>query len=359
MTKTSFRTAAVLFYVLIVLGATAGAEIIEQILVKVNGELFSKTELEARQVAVLQERGQLDSTALLGDAQLREMLDEVTPEIIVVVIDEMLLVQRGKELGYRLSDEQFIGILNDIKKENKIENDEQLEAALKQENMTLDDLRSSVERRMVMTRVEQNEILGRIAVSEDEARRYFDAHVSEFTTPQAVTLREILVAVPTDGKTLNVGQDEAARHKANQIRQRALAGESVEKLASELSDAPSRANAGLVGPLNIGELSPDLRELVEAMKVGEISEVLRTTRGHLLLKLESSRPPETLPFEGARDQIRDRVFTDKRQAESEKFLSRLRAEAIIEWENDEIEKAYDRGLERIKEQTNSTAPSAR
>ena len=54
----------------------------------------------------------------------------------------MLLVQRGKELGYTLSDEQFNSIVDNIKKENKIENDEQFQAALKQEGMTMADLRA-------------------------------------------------------------------------------------------------------------------------------------------------------------------------------------------------------------------------
>jgi peptidyl-prolyl cis-trans isomerase SurA len=328
----------------------ARAEIIEQILVKVNGELFTKTDLEARQVAALRQLGeQLDpASAKLGDAQLRKMVEDVTPELIVNVVDEMLMVQRGRELGYKLGDEQFSGILDNLKKENKIENDEQFLSALKQEGMTLADLRRNLERRVIVSRIEQNEILGRIAVSEEEAREYYNAHKAEFTSPQSITLREILVAAPVEGGAVNVGRDEAARDKANDIRRRALAGESFEKLAADLSDSPSRANAGLIGPLTMTELSPDLRKLIEAMKAGDVSEPLRSPRGYQVFKLESSTPPETLPFEQAREQIADRVFTDKRRAEYEKFLERLRSEAIIEWKNSEIQKAYERGLEIVK-----------
>lgn len=319
------------------------AEIIEQILVRVNGELFTKTDLETRQIAALREMGQrLDPTnANLDDAQLRKMLDQVTPELMVGVVDEMLLVQRGKELGYRLGDEQFNGILDNLKKENKIENDEQLQAALKQEGMTIADLRRNIERRMLVQRVEQNEILGRIAVSDVEAREYYDAHISEFTKPQSVTLREIFVTVPEGATAL---QDTAAREKANQIRQRANAGENFEKLAVDLSDAPSKANAGLIGPLNVGELAPEVRKLIESLKPGQISDIIRAPRGYQLLKLETSTPPETMKFEDARNQISDRVFTDKRKEEYDKFLERLRAQAIIEWKNDELKKAYEKQL---------------
>jgi peptidyl-prolyl cis-trans isomerase SurA len=168
----TLRAAGALLLAIGVAGATGRAEIIEQILVKVNGELFTKTDLETRQVAALREMGQrIDpATPNLGDAQLRQMLDEITPELMVNVIDEMLLVQRGKELGYRLGDEQFAGILDSLKKENKLETEEQFQAALKQEGISVAELRRNVERRMLVSRVEQNEILGRIAISDVEAR---------------------------------------------------------------------------------------------------------------------------------------------------------------------------------------------
>jgi parvulin-like peptidyl-prolyl isomerase len=349
MTKKTTLTTLFLFLALAGASLSVRAEIIEQILVRVNGELFTKSDLETRQIEALRAMGQrLDpATTNLDDAQLRKMLDEVTPELMVNVIDEMLLVQRGKELGYRLGDEQFTGILDGLMKENKIENDEQLKQALKQEGLTLADLRRNVERRMLVSRVEQNEILGRIAVSDVEAREYYDSHVSEFTTPQSVTLREIFVALP-EGAT--PAQDAAARDKANQIRQRAAGGESFETLVTEASDAASKANAGLIGPLNLGDLSPELRKMIEGMKPGQMTDVLRSARGHQILKLETLTPPEVMPFDKAKEQISDRVFTDKRREEYSKFLDRLRTQAIIEWKNDELKKAYERGLAEQKKQ---------
>src|ERR1700730_9403279 len=98
------------------------ADIIEQILVKVNGEIFTKTDLENRQVAVLRQKGQqIDLKTDAGNQQLRSMLNDITPRLMVDAVDEMLIVQRGKELGYKLRDEQFKTAVDNIKKENKIE----------------------------------------------------------------------------------------------------------------------------------------------------------------------------------------------------------------------------------------------
>src|SRR5438552_9364427 len=199
------------------------ADIIEQILVKVNGEIFTKTDLENAQVQSLRQRGQqIDLKSEQGDAQLRKALDEITPQLIVNVVDDMLIVQRGRELGYKLTDEQFKNAIDSIKKDNKIETDEQFQAALKQENMTMADLRRNFEKQMIRSRVEQNEVVGKVGVSEEEARKYYDAHLAEFTTAPSVTLREVLIAVPVDAKGINVGKDDDAKVKAEQIRARAL-----------------------------------------------------------------------------------------------------------------------------------------
>src|SRR5213596_3810928 len=103
--------------VLVVLAAVSAvrAEIIEQILVKVNGEIVTKSDLEQRQVAVLRQKGQaIDLKSDPNNVQLRKALDDVTPQIMVEAVDEMVVVQRGKELGYTLSEEQFKKVLGDI-----------------------------------------------------------------------------------------------------------------------------------------------------------------------------------------------------------------------------------------------------
>jgi peptidyl-prolyl cis-trans isomerase SurA len=341
---------------LMVLGAVAAVrgEIIEQILVKVNGEIFTKTDLEQRQVAALRQKGQaIDLKSDLSNAQLRKALDEVTPQIMVDAVDEMLIVQRGKELGYKLGDDQFKGVLENIKKENKMESEEQFQAALKAENMSLADLRRNLERQMIQQRVQQNEVLGKIGVTDDEARKYYESHLNEFTTPPTVTLREILVAVNGDAKVLNVAADEAAQARAEAIRKRVTSGgESFEKLAAEVSDSPSKANAGLIGPLSVNDISPDLRKLIEGMKQGDVSELVRAPRGYQILKLETITPTQTMSLEQAREQISERVFTDKRKAEFQKYLLKLRTQAIIEWKNEDVRKAFEEGLKQ------QTAPPA-
>ena len=344
MNKPRRTWAAIVLVLGVVAPGMAGADIIEQILVKVNGEIFTKTDLEARQVAALRQKGLQFDKNDVTDEQLRQALTGVTPQIMVEAVSEMLMVQRGKELGYRLTDDQFKSIVDNIRKENKLDSEERFQAALKQENMTITDLRRQIERNVIASRVQQAEVFGKIGISEDEARKYYDAHPEEFTTNASVTLREVLVSVPNDGKALNVGLDEAAKEKAEQLRARAVAGDNFEKMAADSSDAPSKANSGLIGPISVTDLSSDLRQMVEPMKGGDITQVVRTTRGYQFFKIESMTASQKMPFEQAREQISDRVFTGKRKEEYDRYLAKLRTQAIIDWKNADVKKAYEEGL---------------
>jgi parvulin-like peptidyl-prolyl isomerase len=335
--------------VAVALALVAGvrADIIEQILIKVNGEVFTKTQLEARQVSALRGLGRnFDPATDPTGAELRKALEEITPRLVVSIVDELLIEQRGRELGYSLGDEQFKTILDGIKKDNNITTDEQMQAALDQERLTLAELRRNIERSMIIQRVQQNEVISRVAVSEDEARRYYENNTDEFTKPAQVTLREIFIAVPGDGVTINVAADEAARARAEDIRRRALAGESFAALATEASDSPSKTSGGLVGPLRLDELVPELRTRLQAMKPGEVGELARTPRGYQLLQLDTLVPPEVEPFERAREEISARVLTGRRQEELFQLIQRLRSQAIIEWKNEELRRAYDLGLKQ-------------
>ena len=342
-------TAALALTLAVATGSTIGAtDIIEQILVKVNGEIITKSDLEQRQIAALRQRPEVQG--LRGDdAALAKLLSEVTPQVIVEAVDELLLLQRGKELGYAMGDEQFKGIIDNIKKENKIENDEQFAEALKGENMTMLDLRRQLEKQMLVSRVQQTEVMGKISVADEEVKAYYDAHKDEFAATPQVTLREILVAVPTTGDGVNVGLDEEARTKAGEVHKRLLAGEPFPRMAADASDSSSKANGGLLGEIPWADISPELQKELQALKVGEITQVLRTPRGYQILKVDARVDGTTKTLEEAREAVSEKVFEGKRRGEFAKYLTRMRTQAIIEWKNDEVKKAYDAGVKLQEE----------
>ena len=324
--------------------AAPQGQILEQVLVKVNGEIITKTELEARQIAALRQKN--PNFRPDNDQALQKALAEVTPGIIVDAVDEMLMVQRGKELGYTMTADRFNSIVENIKKENKIESDDALQAALKQEGMTMADLRRQLERTMLVQQVQQTEILQKLQVTDTELKAYYEARKEEFATVPQITLREITINVPTTAQGINVAQDDAAKAKAEEVRVKIVAGEPFARLAADYSDSGSKANGGLVGPLSRSDLSDDLQKAIAGLKTDDVTPVLRTTRGYQIIKIEALQTSTTKTFEDARSEIADKIANEKRQGEYLKFIARLRAEAIIDWKNDEIKKAYEVGLKQ-------------
>ena len=338
---------SVIIAVLVAVAASVSlrAEILEQVLVKVNGDFVTKTEFELRQVQELRTRPALANVSSTSP-ELQKAIAEVTPDLILDLVDNLLMVQRGRELGYAMGDEQFAGVMENIKKENRIETDEQFQQALRESGMTLADLRQEVERSMIVQRVRQVDVMEKISVTEEESRVYYEAHRNEFTTPAEIMLRELFIEVPEDSRGVNVAADDAAREQAQDIRRRLLAGEPFPQLAAEFSAAPSKANGGLVGPVKEQDLAPSLQKQINAMKVGDVGEVTRVTRGYQILKLESRSETKIRSFEDARDDISRRVADQKARGELLKYLDRLRAQATIVWKNDELKKAYELALEK-------------
>src|SRR3954469_18270669 len=219
------------------------ADVLEQVLVKVKGDILTKTALEAKQNASL--RGPInsavDAEALKNDETLKKMIAEVTPKILVDTIDEMLLMQLGKEKGYHVTDQQFKDWLTQLRKDQNLDDENKFKAALAQEGMTMDDLRRNFEKQVTVYRVQQDEVGQKLQITEEEARQYYLAHQAEFVEAPTVTLREISVDIPTSTQGgqagVNVAQDDQAQKKIEAIRARVVGGEDFAKVASEVSSS--------------------------------------------------------------------------------------------------------------------------
>jgi peptidyl-prolyl cis-trans isomerase SurA len=348
--KLKFISTAVL---LAALSVPTQAQILERVLVKVNGDILTQTELEDKQTAAIRARiggGELQPDIANNTEALKKAMDEVTPQLLVEAIDELLLLQMGKEKGYHLSDDQFKSWLENLRKEQNLQDDQKFYAALKQEGMTVDDLRKNVEKQFLVGQVQRDEVGSKLSITEEEARQYYLTHKDQFVQPATVTLREILLDVPTVSKggqaTINVGREDEVAQQAAAVRARILGGEDFAKVAAETSAAASKANGGLIGPINLAEVSPSLQELIGKMKIGDVTEPLRVTRGFQILKLESLKPAAPQPFESVRDLVADKVHDARQQVEIRRFLARVRGQAIIEWKNDDLKRLYEQQVAR-------------
>jgi parvulin-like peptidyl-prolyl isomerase len=322
-------------------------EIIQKVIVKVNGEIFTQSELEFRQIQALrdQQKQVTKPKDLSTDPALIAALSTVTPDLLLEAVDTLMIVQHGREQNMKFTDEIFKKALEDLKTGNKIPSDEALQQALKQEGMTMADLRVNIERTWFIQNVQQREIGRNMTLTEEEARQYYNTHPEQFMKPETVTLREIVVAVPNEtvaGQlSFNASIDDQAKKKIADARERAVKGEDFAKLVTEVSDSATKGTGGIIGPVATADISSTLSELLAKMKPGDITEPLRTRAGYQIIKLEARVSAQPEAFEKSRNQISQHILDSRFDAERAKFLEKLRLQAVIEWKDDGYKKMYE------------------
>jgi peptidyl-prolyl cis-trans isomerase SurA len=322
--------------------------VIQRVLVKVNGEPFTQKDLEERQIEFLQQTGQGN---LQGD-ELNRVVAQIMPELIVSAVDELLLLQRGREAGYSLSDAQFGEMLENIKADNNM-NDAQFQAALDQEGLTLTQLRERLNRSFIIREVQQRDVLGQLSLTQQELRQYYQQHPDEFVTPPSVTLREIFILVPQpEGRggqpqLFAPAAAQAAEAKIKALHERAVQGQDFEALVAEESEGASKASGGLIGPIDVSELATGIREALESMEPGDITPPIRSPRGFQILKLEARTGAEPRPFDDVRDEIAQSVGESRLDVETATYLRTLRTQAFLDWKRDDLRLMYEQRLAEI------------
>jgi parvulin-like peptidyl-prolyl isomerase len=331
--------------------------IIQKVIVKVNGEIFTQTELEFEQIQALKQQNQaVQSGETLTDARIAAALAPITPALLVNAVDELLLVQHGRELGAKFTEDRFKTAIDTLKSANKdqldqyakannVTSDQAFDALLKEEGMTVAQLRVRVERAFFEQVVSQKELAKSMTLTEEEAKQYYNTHKSEFLKPATVSVREIFVNVPTtmvnNQATVSAGADDDAKAKITAARERALKGEDFVALVNEVSDSSTKSNGGLMGPVPLTDLNPAIATAIEKLKPGEISEPLRRAGGYQILKLETRVEAEPETLEKSKDEIAQKILDSRLEVEKAKFIQKLLTQAVIEWKDDNFKQMYE------------------
>lgn len=296
---------------LVLLAAPAPAEIVERVIAKVNGDIITQSEFEARQVAAVRD-------ARVPPERIEFFLRENNARILQEAIDELLLLQKAYELGMRLRPEYIREVIEGIKKENNIESDEALQEQLRREGMSLDDLKRNIERSVLVRQVRARELESKVGVSEVDARAEYEARKADFTRPATLRLQEIVLKGP------------GARERAHEIVARARSGEEFASLARAHSVSPTRDSGGDLGRLARGELNPELERIAFSLEPGGVSEPIPTADTFRILRVVEKTEASLIPFEEAKADILGRLSQARFAEVYERYMEGLRKDALID-----------------------------
>lgn len=175
----------------------------------------------------------------------------------------------------------------------------------------------------------KKEVSDKISVKEDDVEAYYRSHKEEFTEPETVRARHILVKVEPSASEED---KKKAREKAEDILKKARAGEDFSRLASEFSDDPgSKAKGGDLGFFSKGRMVPEFEKAAFALKPGALSSIVETQFGFHIIKVEEKKESFLEPYDKVKDRIRDKALNQKRNAQISEFIEKAMKDAGVEF----------------------------
>jgi peptidyl-prolyl cis-trans isomerase SurA len=246
-------------------------------------------------------------------------------ELIATLINEQLLLQKGKELDLtdRVEAEVNRRML-DVAKQNGVNSIEKLNQAMTEAGFDPTTTRQTMRVEIMKQAVLESEVDSKIfyGITPEEARRYFDQHKDKFRKPETVELSEIFLSLA--GKS-----DTEVRAHADRLVTQLRAGADFKALATAESDrSNARQDGGKVGLFEVTNLRPDIAAAIKNVKASGVSDPLRSDEGYQILRVDARTAGSDTPTFND-NQVREAITAERSPKEREAYLQTLRNDAYV------------------------------
>jgi peptidyl-prolyl cis-trans isomerase SurA len=347
----------------------AAQTVIEDIVARVNDSIITRSDLQRSRDQVQTElKQQAPGTA---DQQFAAREKDLLRDLI----DQKLLLQKGKDAGIS-GDTQVIKRLDELRKSMNLETMEDMEKAAQSQGVSFEDFKENLRTNIVTQQVISQEVGKQVKILPAEVTQYYVTHKKEMEQPEQVRLAEILVSTeakpeepkagtakpadakpadavaaaptPTEAKSANsqagtpaqppvqanpadeAAKEVAAEAKAKQLLDSIRKGAKFEDVAKKSSDGPTADQGGDLGFFKRGTLAKELEDKTFAMKPGDVSDVIKTKQGFIILKVLQHDVAGVPPQKDVENQIYEALYYEKLQPTLRSFLTKLREEAYID-----------------------------
>jgi peptidyl-prolyl cis-trans isomerase SurA len=300
----------------------ADIALVEEIIAKVNGDIVTRSEIERgrKQIeAELRQKG-------VAGPEFEKQLTDRAKSVLSERIDQLLLVQKGREMNINV-DPEVSKYIAQLQLESKIADQEKFQAYVREQSgQPYEDFRNDIRNGILTRRVINQEVSGRLNIPRADVQKYYEEHKSEFIREEQVFLREILVS--TEGK--DAKGVAAAEAKAKTLSTRAKKGEKFGELARDNSDAATGKQMGELGAFKRGQLDKKIEEIVFKEDRGFVTDPIRIAAGYLILKVEERFKAGQAPFEEVENEVMEKLYMPRMQPAVREYLTKLRQEAFLE-----------------------------
>jgi peptidyl-prolyl cis-trans isomerase SurA len=312
--------------------------IVDEIIARVDDSIITRSDLEKAKQSNLEEVKQ----RFPSDWQTKWA--SVQKDVLRDLIDQQLLLERGKDLGIT-GETEVVKKLNQLRQQMGLASIDDLEKEAQKQGVSYEDFKEQIRIGVVTQQVIGQEVGAKIHISNEDVQDWYNKHQKELEGPEEVGLSEILVSTQpaqanVEDKDKAAGQDKPlpedpakvaeAETKAKGLLDQLHKGAKFEDLAKKYSDGPTAAQGGTLGNFKRGELAKDLEDKTFSLKPGETTDVIRTRQGFIILKVTGHRPAGVPPLKDVEEKIREQIYSERLEPAARAYLTKLREAAYID-----------------------------
>lgn len=296
---------------------------VEEIIARVNNEIITKSEYD-KALTTAEEDAKADCQNRCTPEQLANETEDRRKNALRDLIDQSLLVQRAKDMGTSV-EPQVIKKLDQIRIQNKLDSMEDLEKAVTAQGLNWEDFKNNIRNGLLTQQVIGSEVGSHITIGREDVQKYYDAHKSEFVRPEQVALREIEIS--TEGKKPD--EIPELKKKAETALKRVQDGEDFAEIAKRMSDGSTAKQGGFLGIYKRGELSKVLEDKVFAMKRNELTDVMETKQGFLILQVLEHYDEGEQTLDKVQNEISEKLYNERLEPAVREYLKTLRQQSYV------------------------------
>jgi peptidyl-prolyl cis-trans isomerase SurA len=300
--------------------------VVEEIIARVNNQIITRSEYQRSKEQLKQEAQQQDP----GNAE--KVVAERDKDVLRDLVDQQLLLEKGKDLGIT-ADTEVIKRLDQMRKEMNLDSMEDLEKAATSQGVSFEDFKQNLKNQIVTQQVIGREVGQRMSITKEEEQQFYEEHKNQLEQPEQIRLSEILISTEKKSNDPIVEESQllpSAQAKADDLLAQIRKGAAFDEIAKKNSDGPTAAQGGDLGYFKRGTLARELEDKTFAMKPGEVSDVIRTKQGFVILKVVEHQMAGIPPLRQIEPKVQDALYMHKLQPALRAYLTKLREDAFID-----------------------------
>jgi peptidyl-prolyl cis-trans isomerase SurA len=304
------------------------ANVVEEIAARVNGDIVTSSDLGRAQVHDMEEAKQDCTERKCTPEELQKAIEDAKANALRGLIDTKLLVQRAKDLDIN-AETELVRQLDETRIENKLDSMEALQKAVEAEGLDWEEYKDSVKNQFLAQDVIYREVGSKVTNSIDQPaiQKYYNEHKEQFSLPETVRIREILVS--TTGKP--EAEWPALKMKAEQLRERVIKnGEDFGDLAKHFSDGVTKAQGGELGAFERGKLDPKFEVEVFKLNKNEMTPVIQAGNGYMILQVEQRYEAGVQPLDKIEAEVTNHIAAQAMPDKLRVYLGQLRKDSFVE-----------------------------